>query len=121
MSLQALLEENHALIRENKALKLENMLLQEKYDLLTYKRFVRSSEQENTTQQSLFNEGSEETGNKAEKPEKVEPEVREPEVHEHIEYDRRKRAGRKPIPKEIPREVEVIDLPEEVKRCACCA
>jgi uncharacterized protein YceH (UPF0502 family) len=55
--LQSLQEENQKLLREIKKLEIEKAILQEKYDLLTYKRFVRSSEQENTTQQSLFNEG----------------------------------------------------------------
>jgi transposase len=109
--LQSLREENQKLTKEIKKLEIEKVILQEKYDLLTYKRFVRSSEQENAAQQSLFDE----------EPEKTEAETEKPEEKETSTYTRKKNAGRKPIPAEIPREVEVIDLLEEEKRCVCGA
>jgi hypothetical protein len=61
---------------------------------------VHSSEQEtgNTAQQSLFDEEAEKTDAKAGTPEEPEKET--------ITYTRKKNAGRKPIPAEIPREVE---------------
>jgi hypothetical protein len=43
---QKLTNDNQKLTTENKNLKFENMVLQEKYDLLAYKRFARTSEQE---------------------------------------------------------------------------
>jgi hypothetical protein len=93
--IQKLTSDNQELSSEIKKLKFENIVLQEKYDLLTYKRFVRSSEQEtgNTAQQSLFDEDAGKT--ETETPEEPEKET--------ITYTRKKNAGRKSIPAEISR------------------
>jgi FtsZ-binding cell division protein ZapB len=123
---QTLTNDNQKLTPENKKLKFENMVLQEKYDLLTYKRFVHSSEQEtgNTAPQSLFDEEAE----------KTDAEAGTPEEKETITYTRKKNAGRSATGAlssfRSARErdaspfdflYEYIDLSEEDKRCACGA
>jgi len=86
--------------------------LKERYDLLIYKRFVRSAEQllKDDKQLSLF---TEEGG--AEQAEPPEPENQKQEIKSYT----RKKAGRKPIDPNIPRVEKVIDIPEEEKVCAC--
>jgi transposase len=95
-----------------KQLEFKNIVLQEKYDLLVYKRFVRASETQDKTQPALFNEAAEETGTGKE----AEAEK------ETIIYQRNKRkAGRKPLPENLTREERMNDLPEEEKTCSCGA
>ena len=77
---------------------------------MVYKRFVRASETQDTTQPALFDEAAEKTGtgkeNEAEK--------------ETITYQRNKHnAGRKPLPENLTREVRLNDLPDEKKTCSC--
>jgi transposase len=84
--------------------------LQEKYDLLVYKRFVRKSETQDKTQPELFDEAAAET-------EKGKEDGAEKET---ITYQRNKRkAGRKPLPENLTREERINDLPEEEKTCSC--
>jgi transposase len=93
-----------------KQLEFKNIVLQEKYDLLVYKRFVRTSETQDKTQPELFDETVAGAGTgKEDEAEK-----------ETITYQRNKRkAGRKPLPENLTREVRVNDLPEEEKTCSC--
>jgi hypothetical protein len=94
-----------------KQLEFQNIVLQEKYDLLVYKRFVRTSETQNAAQPELFEEAAEGTGkeNKEEEAEK-----------KTVTYQRNKRnAGRKPLPENLTREERVNDLSEEEKTCGC--
>jgi transposase len=97
---------------ENAKLRIENLVLQEKVDLLTYKRFVHSSEKdENDKQASLFNED----------------EVPKPEVSDDttsnngtpVKAHTRRPPGRKPIPENLERVVVMNDLPEAEKHCIC--
>ena len=88
--------------------------LKERYDLLVYKRFGRSAEQNDDKQQSLFAEE-----------EQARPEEPEDEKQEIKSYSRRSKTpqkpGRKPIDPNIPREERIIDIPESEKVCACGA
>jgi transposase len=95
-----------------KQLEFKNIVLQEKYNLLLYKRFVRTSETQDKTQPTLFDEVAEESGTGKE----VDVEK------ETITYQRNKRkAGRKPLPENLTREERMNDLPEEEKTCSCGA
>jgi transposase len=95
-----------------KHLEFENIVLQEKYDLLVYKRFVRASEKQDETQPGLFDEAAAETG--AEKEDGTEKET--------ITYQRNKHnAGRKALPENLTREERINDLAEEEKTCGCGA
>ena len=79
-------------------LRTENLILQEKVDLLTYKRFVRTSEkQDDGKQASLFNEDE---LIKSETEADKRPEDETP-VKEHT----RKKPGRKPLPENLRREI----------------
>jgi hypothetical protein len=71
--IQLLTNDNQKLANEVTGLKFENIVLQEKYDLLAFKRFARSSEQENSdsARQSLFDEEAGKAETEAEKPEIV--------------------------------------------------
>jgi len=86
--------------------------IKERYDLLIYKQYMRSAEQlpVDDKQQLLF-------GNETEP---AEPQEQEEEKTEVKSYSRSK-PGRKPIDPRIPREVAIIDIPENDKICACGA
>jgi transposase len=96
-----------------KRLEFKNIVLQEKYDLLVYKRFVRASETQKAAQPELFDEAAEGTGTgKEDKEEEAEKET--------VTYQRnRHNAGRKPLPENLTREERINDLPEEEKTCGC--
>ena len=87
--------------------------IKEQYDLLVYKRFVRSAEQllVDDKQPLLFIE------------EKGEPEAKEEKAQEleTIKSFTRRKAGRKPISANIERRERTIDIPESEKTCACGA
>jgi transposase len=89
------------------------LVLQERYDLLLYKRFGRSAEQlrADTGQQLLFTT-EEETAEKA---------VEEETEHETIKSYTRKKPGRKPLDPSLPRIERIVDIPESEKTCACGA
>jgi transposase len=103
--------EYNKLESEVKRLKFENLVLQEKVDLLTYKRFVHSSEKLNDNQKLLFDESEIET---IESPES-DTDNDKTKVKEH----ERKKAGRKPIPENLPRKKILNDLNESEKHCSC--
>jgi transposase len=88
--------------------------IKERYDLLVYKRFVRSAEQllADEKQLPLFTTEPE----TAETPEEAEPE----ETTEVKSYSRKK-PGRKPIDPNIPRIEKIIDIEETDKTCVCGA
>ena len=90
----------------------EYEILNEKYKVLLFHRFSRSSERylESKSQLLLFDE----KGGAAEAP------GPEPETTEVRPYVRKKR-GRKPLDPNLPRETEIIDIPEDEKICACGA
>jgi len=101
------LEEN--LEKTNDSWKAKYEQLQEEYRLLLYKRFGRSSEAVDVTQQLLFHEPDSEAVDDG-----------EPEAIAVASHTRKKR-GRKPLDEKLPRETIVHDIPEEEKRCACGA
>ncbi|MBL4631350.1 MAG: IS66 family transposase [Paraglaciecola sp.] len=84
-----------------------NHYLEEQFRLAQQKQFGASSEG-HPGQGELFNEAEAELEQLDIKPEQ-----------ETIEYTRNK-PKRKPLPKDLPREVVVIDIADEDKVCACC-
>jgi len=100
-----------------KNLQFEKEALQEKYDLLIYKRFAASAEKllAGENQPSLFNEGEAAPG--------TAPETNGGAVEEIKSYKRKKNpgCGRKAIDPKIPRREKTIDIPEPEKTCACGA
>jgi transposase len=87
--------------------------IKEKYDLLVYKRFVRSAEQllAYKKQPLLFIEEEGQPQAKEEKAQELET----------VKLFTRKKAGRKPISANIERRERIIDIPESEKTCACGA
>lgn len=85
-------------------------LLHEALRLARMERFASHSEKLPSTQSELFNEA--EVYASAEEEKEVEED--EIEVPSHT----RQRPKRKPLPENLPRVVEIIDLPEEEKVCA---
>jgi transposase len=83
--------------------------LVDEYQLLLYKRFGRSSERVDVTQELLFDASEQippqDDGNEAE-PVTVNS------------YTREKR-GRKPLDEKLPREEIIHDIPDDEKKCAC--
>ncbi len=92
----------------------EYLTLKEQYDLLVYKRFVRSAEQllADEKQQLLFAEEAEQPEANEEKP---------LELQAVKSFTRKKNGGRKPISANLERRPRVIDIPESEKTCACGA
>ena len=90
------------------------LIIKEQYDLLIYKRFVRSAEElkADESQPLLFTEG----GTKTETP-------KEKETIEYINIKphKRNKKGRKAIDPKIQRIEKIIDLPDNEKICACGA
>ena len=101
---------------ENEKIEYQNKYLyyKERYELEIYKRYMRSAEQipVDDKQQSLFGCESE--------PVETTGQDEEEERTEVASYSRTKR-GRKPIDPRLPREITIIDIPEEEKTCACGA
>jgi len=93
-------------------IKNEYLILKEKYDLLIYKRFVRSAEQllADKTYPLLF-DAKEIQSETAEDPKQYEFK----EVKSHI----RKKAGRRAIDPKIPRVERIVDIAESEKNCKC--
>ena len=81
--------------------------LEEQFRIAQHKQFGKSTEG-HPGQGELFNEAEE-----------LVAEVETPE-QEAISYTRNK-PKRKPLPKDLPREVIVHDIPEADKTCDCCA
>ena len=95
----------NAIAYENKYLEIKG-----RYDLLIYKRFMRSAEQvaHDDRQQLLFTH-------------EAEPVEEEKEERTEVKPYTRKKCGRKPIDSRIRRVERTIDIPEEEKNCACGA
>jgi transposase len=101
-------------LKYNELIEYQNKYLEikERYDILIYRKFVRSAEKFlDETQQLLFVEETVET-------EAVEKDDTEEETTEVKSY-KRKKPGRKAIDPSIPRIEKIIDIPEEEKTCAC--
>tara|TARA_R110001583_G_scaffold161049_1_gene312957 strand:- start:191 stop:1753 length:1563 start_codon:yes stop_codon:yes gene_type:complete len=97
-----------ALQSQVESLQDEKQHLIEQFRLAQQKQFGASSEGHHPGQGELFNEAEAEVEQLD-----VEP------VQETIEYTRSK-PKRKPLPKNLPREVVVVDIADEDKVCACC-
>ena len=88
------------------SLRVENTILNERLNLLLYRRFGRSAESAADGQGELFTEAEEEG---------AQIEVADEEIAAHTRSPR----GRKPIDEDHPR-IEILhDIPEEQKHCAC--
>jgi transposase len=90
------------------------LIIKEQYDLLIYKKFVRSAEQlkADEKQTQLFTEEGKQAA--------VVKETEEEKVIEVASHKRNK-VGRKAIDSNIPRIEKIIDIPESEKTCACGA
>jgi len=99
--------ENVLLEKQRESLELENRLLREKIHLLQYRQFGKSAEGlSSEVQELLF----------------AVPEVLAPEIDTEAEIEvkahTKKKPGRKGLPKDLPREEIIIDLPEQEKICS---
>ena len=113
-------EYEHKINEKNKTIidlleyKNKYQVLEEKYTLLLYKRFMRSAERlpADESQPLLFTTEAEET-----------EVVAEPEAQDKTEVKShsRKKPGRKPLDPNLPREQHIIDIPDGEKICACGA
>ncbi|MCP4801192.1 MAG: IS66 family transposase [bacterium] len=104
-------KDRHALKQQNHDYKTQVLSLQEQLNLLLHKRFGASSEKLSADQLRLFNEAEQETDALEQMlPEDTKDNVTVPE-HE------RKKPGRKPLPKHLPREEVIHDLAEDEKVC----
>jgi transposase len=99
-----------SLVSENKSLSAQIDLLREKLRLALYHRFGRSSEKIDPSQQELFEELEESFAP-----------VAAEETTIVASHERQKKAGRKPLDENIPREEILHDIPEEEKICGCGA
>ena len=101
---------NNVIVFQNKYLEIK-----EHYDLLIYRRYMRSAEK------LMFDDKQPLLFTPEETPEGIaveeEPQAEKAEVKSYI----RTKRGRKPIDSKIPRVDRVIDIPEEQKICACGA
>jgi transposase len=86
----------------------ENDILREKLHLALYQKFGRSTEKIDPSQRELFDELEER-------------QPPEPEEVTTVSTHKRKKAGRKPLDPNIPREDVIHDIPEEEKICGCGA
>ena len=103
------LREQHAAVSEHvQTLQTENTILNERLNLLLYRRFSRSAESVPEGQNELFAEAESEAA-----AEEVE------EGYVDVPAHRRSKSGRKPIDEKHPRIEIVHDIPEEEKQCGC--
>ncbi len=104
-------ELRHLVIEQGKTIQ----ILEEELRLAKAHRFGRSADREAEEKQArLFNEAEQGSSAAVEASEPEEPVIA---VAGHT----RKKAGRRPLPENLPREVVVHDIPEEQKVCACGA
>lgn len=92
---------------ENKAWEIKYQALEEKYRLLIYKRFCKSSESLDRDQLQLFDETI------------TEQDEAEPESEQIVSSHTRKKKGRKLLDETLPRKETIIDIPEHEKGCNC--
>lgn len=122
MDLDTLAPEVQRLIKdiseENKLWEIKYTELKEKYDLVVFRKFGRSSEslEASNGQPSLFSEESEPLAVQNTGDEQSFESVHE--AQKIGSYNRAK-PGRKPLDEKLPRTEVIIDIPEEDKICAC--
>ncbi len=107
MSSQEVENKISRLENENRAWELKYQALEEKYRLLVYKRFCKSSEGLDKDQLLPFDETIDTEEKKDNDPDQT--------VSSHT----RKKGGRKSLDESLPRKETVIDISEADKRCAC--
>jgi transposase len=95
---------------ENKCLKTENVTLRKELRLALFRKFGRKSEKLDPLQNELFCEAESEVEAAALESEGI-----------IVPAHKRKKAGRKPLDPNIPREDVIHDIPEEEKICGCGA
>jgi transposase len=100
-------------IKELREYQYKYLEIKEQYDLLVYKRFVRSAEQllADTKQRLLFAEVAQPAEAREEQPEEL----------QEVKTFARKKAGRRPLGAHLERRERIIDIPESEKTCACGA
>jgi transposase len=103
-------ELRHLVIEQNKKIQ----ILEEELRLAKAYRFGRSADREIEDKQArLFNEAEDGAEQSSEQP-SSEPSI-------PVAAHNRKKAGRRPLPENLPREEVVHDIPEDQKLCACGA
>ncbi len=102
---QEIQEKVAKLENDNKIWELKYQALEEKYRLLVYKRFCKSSESLDKDQLQLFNE--------------IIDEQEDDEAEQIVSSHKRKKKGRKPLDENLPRKETIIDIPKNEKDCAC--
>ncbi|MCZ6803624.1 MAG: IS66 family transposase [Proteobacteria bacterium] len=105
------LDAKKQLEKENQNYKIQVLSLQEQLNILLHKRFGASSEKLSKDQLKLFNEAEQETD--ALEQTALEDTKDNITVPEH----QRKKPGRKPLPKSLPREEIIYDLTDDEKFC----
>ena len=95
------------LVERLNALEIENKILREENALLKKGLFGRRSERIEAGQLGLFEDGSE-----------VDGEIASPERRQKLTAT--KGHGRAPFPEHLPREVILLDVPEDERRCPDC-
>jgi len=111
--LKSLLKDERILSQEKdneiRSLQEKNQYLLEQFRLAQQKQFGKSSEK-HSGQCELFNEAEQ----------LVDEEIAVQVEDKETTNVPRKQPKRKPLPKDLPREMVVIDLPDEEKSCDCC-
>lgn len=103
-------ELRHLVIEQNKKIQ----ILEEELRLAKAYRFGRSADREIEDKQArLFNEAEDGAEQRVEQP------LKQPSIP--VAAHNRKKAGRRALPENLPREEIVHDIPEDQKRCACGA
>ena len=110
-------EENQRLSESQRRYEMENKLLREQVLLMKAKLFGRKSEKlslgEESEQQLLFDEPAHDLENEQDGKQAGAEQTIEVPTHT------RRKAGRKPLPEDLPRVVVEHDLKEKEKMCAC--
>lgn len=97
----------------------EVKFLREQFNLARKKIFAPSSEKNQNQLELVFNEAESIVAGDAGTDSDAENSSQEDAV-ESTEKPSNRKPGRKSLPKTLPREVRIIDVPEEQKICPCC-
>ncbi|MEV9694251.1 IS66 family transposase [Escherichia coli] len=114
---QKILEENKNLKEKILRLQQENDFFREKFKLAQHKQFGVSSEKSPDQLDWLFNEA--ETIEDVALTEK-ETALATDDTEATAQVSTKKKTGRKPLPKDLPRETRIIDVAAADKVCPCC-
>lgn len=115
---QKILEENKNLKEKILRLQQENDFFREKFKLAQHKQFGVSSEKSPDQLDWLFNEA--ETIEDVVLTEK-ETALATDDTEATAQVSTKKKTGRKPLPKDLPRETRIIDVTAADKVCPCCS